>query len=375
MSIRRTSVAAWIAAVLLSSISATQASPYTAEYVFGDNLSDNGNLAEVFYHQNFPNPPSYHDSFTNGPVAVAQLGGSLGLTVAPSLWVTGFSDTFNLFGGPSYSAGTNYAVGGATAQAQAVGGSPGINLPQQVGAFNALTAAHADPNALYVIMIGSNDVRDATLNNTGAPAISTGVATEIAAVQTLADEGASNLLVVNVPDIGATPEFALNDPSLAHVATDLTQLYNASLAAGLTSLSLAGLKLFDLYGFNMSLLDNAASNGLSDTTNPCFVGTPLTTATTPQCGPNGVNIGDLAYWDPSNPSGTVHTLWADGLEAAIDVAATPVAEPASIAILGVGVVGVMKIASRGKPDRSQRRDALDQPQTMDTCDTAVAKMT
>ena len=42
---------------------------YSNLYVFGDNLSDNGNVAEAFYRQNFPNPPSYHDSFTNGPVA------------------------------------------------------------------------------------------------------------------------------------------------------------------------------------------------------------------------------------------------------------------------------------------------------------------
>ena len=41
------------------------AAAYDAEYVFGDSLSDNGNLAALF-GTTFPNPPSYSNSFTNG---------------------------------------------------------------------------------------------------------------------------------------------------------------------------------------------------------------------------------------------------------------------------------------------------------------------
>ncbi len=67
---RRTLAVAGLALVAALASSSASAGPYTSEYVFGDSLSDNGNLAEL-YHQNFPNPPSYHDSFTNGPVAAA----------------------------------------------------------------------------------------------------------------------------------------------------------------------------------------------------------------------------------------------------------------------------------------------------------------
>ena len=42
----------------------------------------------------------------------------------------------------------------------------GINLVSQIGAYSAFTSFHADPDALYVIMIGGNDVRDAALDGT-----------------------------------------------------------------------------------------------------------------------------------------------------------------------------------------------------------------
>ena len=70
--------------------SAAAAAGFSSEYVFGDSLSDRGNVAELLnvaglWSGNFPNPPSYHDSFTNGPVAVEGLAKSLGLNADPTL--------------------------------------------------------------------------------------------------------------------------------------------------------------------------------------------------------------------------------------------------------------------------------------------------
>ena len=62
--------------------------------------------------------------------------------------------------------GTNYAVAGATS---AIGDANGINLPEQVGAFSAFEHGVADPSALYVIMIGGNDVRDAAMQCADRP--------------------------------------------------------------------------------------------------------------------------------------------------------------------------------------------------------------
>ena len=86
--------------------STARAADFSAEYVFGDSLSDNGNLAAAGWRA-FPDPPSFDNSFTNGPVAVQLLAQSLGLSANASLWLTSPSPQ-----------GTNYAVGGATAAAR-----------------------------------------------------------------------------------------------------------------------------------------------------------------------------------------------------------------------------------------------------------------
>ena len=68
-----------MAIVALAMTSNAFASSFSSVVVYGDSLSDNGNLAELF-GTHFPNPPSYQDSFTNGPVAAAVLAGRLGLS-------------------------------------------------------------------------------------------------------------------------------------------------------------------------------------------------------------------------------------------------------------------------------------------------------
>ena len=87
-----------------------------------------------------------------------------GLSLTPSLWVTGFKDPAGLFGGVSFMPGTNYAVAGALS---ATPSPVSINLLSQVGAYSVYASGHADPDALYVVMIGGNDVRDAALDGTG----------------------------------------------------------------------------------------------------------------------------------------------------------------------------------------------------------------
>jgi phospholipase/lecithinase/hemolysin len=164
-SFSRAALALAACSVAMLGLSTARAANFSAEYVFGDSLSDRGNIAEFenvhgLFSGNFPDPPSNHDSFSNGPVAVQLLAQSLGLNANPSLWLTGFQDPAGLF--PGFTSGTNYAVGGATS-ADANAAIPGINLPEQVAAYNSLVSDHADPNALYVVMIGGNDVRNVAL--------------------------------------------------------------------------------------------------------------------------------------------------------------------------------------------------------------------
>jgi phospholipase/lecithinase/hemolysin len=327
----------------LLAASAANAAGYSAEYVFGDSLSDNGNLAELLsvanaiktgvFLGNFPNPPSFHDAQTNGPVAVQILAQSLGLNANPSLWLTGFKDPAGLFD-PSTVPGTNYAVAGATSALGAAGpGIVNINLPTQIAAYSGLVSDHADPNALYVVMIGGNDVRDAALG-VGATAVTDGVAAEKAAISKLSGEGAEHFLVVNVPNVGLIPEFAEEDASQASDATMFSQMYDSDLATALAGLDLgigSTLTDFDLYAVNASLLADAGALGFTNTTDPCYSNAPISAASDTGC--STANINSFVYWNDIHPTGAVQALWGEGFR-------TAVPEPSTWALLFIGFVAL-----------------------------------
>jgi phospholipase/lecithinase/hemolysin len=259
------------------------------------------------------------------------LAQSLGLSANAALWLKP----------PAVpTGGTNYAVGGATA---AVGTDvlPGINdnLPSQVAAFSASVKDSADPNALYVLMIGGNDVIDAVANNSGPSAVTDGADQEVAEISTLAKEGATHFLVVNVPDVGQIPLFAPN-PGLAAEATTFSIDYDQELARDLahpTTPLPAGtmIQQFNLFTFNESILANAARLGFTNTTDPCYTFTLLPTSaeTTPECGMNAENINHFLYFNDVHPTAPVQALWAQGLRSVVP-------EPSTWAMLFIGFVGL-----------------------------------
>jgi phospholipase/lecithinase/hemolysin len=314
---------------------ATAAKAYDAEYVFGDSLSDNGNAAE-FQGEAYPYPPSYHDAYTNGPVAVALLAKSLGLpALEPSLWANGFMDVHNIFG-QGFVPGTNYAFAGATASDDGTI-VPGANLPDQVKAYTTLVSSVADPSALYVVMIGGNDViltALAGLSQPAADAVLMGsVKSEVDQIKTLVKDGAKNFLVVNVPDVGLIPLVSGNSTE-SEAATMESQFYDSQLNMQLASLGLPATELheFDLYDFNTTaILDNATELGFTNTKQPCFSDAPFFADSTTGCSIAEAN--NFIYWNDVHPSGHVQALWATGMEAAIP-------EPSTWAMLLLGFAGI-----------------------------------
>jgi phospholipase/lecithinase/hemolysin len=116
-------------------------------------------------------------------------------------------------------------------------------------------------------MIGGNDVILATLAGLSGPvadaALTSSVSSEIKQIKTLADDGAKNFVVVNVPDVGLIPLVSGN-PSESAAATMDSQFYDSQLNTQLASLGLpadTALHEFDLYDFNTTILDDATASG------------------------------------------------------------------------------------------------------------------
>ncbi len=124
--------------VLRAATGSTAESSFREIFVFGDSLSDTGNLASL-PEFGFLNNPPFDRGFSNGPRAVEVLANSIGLEVDPLL---------HLVGPP---VGTNFAVSGARAR-----GTNPIDLPAQIGTFLLNNRGKAPSDALYIVFIGGN---------------------------------------------------------------------------------------------------------------------------------------------------------------------------------------------------------------------------
>jgi phospholipase/lecithinase/hemolysin len=192
------------------------ASPFTQIVVFGDSLSDEGNLFALD-PSNVPASKYYQGRFSNGQVWVEYLA-EADLLDAELV---------------------NNAYGAATTDGSS---PPGLGL--QVATYTATAAAQTD--ALYVIWIGANDFLG------GASDFRASAANIEAALEDLAEFGANHILVVDLPDLGAIPKNN-GDANTAQVATALTQSFNAELADVVTEFRTAhpGIKVYEFSAFDL----------------------------------------------------------------------------------------------------------------------------
>jgi phospholipase/lecithinase/hemolysin len=180
---------ALIGVFLFLSAAHAMASSLNKIVVFGDSLSDNGNLYEYMGHNMPMSPPYYKGRFTDGPVWIEHLA---------KHYFPEHPEAHLL----------DYAFGGA-----AIDNEDADDMDDEEGDMSSLDRgldsyllAHngkADTSSLYVIWIGSNnylalpDALDAEVAY-----VRTGLRR---AVDRLVDKGAKHIMLVGLPDLGKTP--------------------------------------------------------------------------------------------------------------------------------------------------------------------------
>lgn len=306
--------------------SAAHAANFSAEYVFGDSLSDVGNVY-LGSSGSEPASPYVGGQFSNGPVWVQDLAARLGL---PALT-------------PSLAGGTDYAFGGATTGSTSTNNPVVPNLEQQVDAFSSGHAS-APSDALYTFSIGANDLF-AILKSGLTPQQAAGAAA--AAAQVVASEagdlaaaGAKDLVLFDVPDLGVTPGITALGPAASAAATALSAFFDQQVLLDLAPIEAAGLTVFDLNTY--ALIDEAVQDpsafGFSNVTDPCWTGGFTGSATGGSlCSTLPAVQDTYLFWDDVHPTAAGQLLVAD---AALSALGLPVPEPSTWAMLLVGFGGL-----------------------------------
>ncbi|APU28617.1 autotransporter outer membrane beta-barrel domain-containing protein [Ectopseudomonas alcaliphila JAB1] len=205
------------AAVVLAGFASTvEAMPYSQLIVFGDSLSDSGQFPDVgspllagnptgglrFTNRTGPNYLANNTEYADR-VVTQRLASLLGLQALPSTPIL----PQLLTGNPD---GTNYAVGGyrtdqILASISAVNGSvvdAGGGISRTRNGY-LVDVPRVDPNALFYLNGGGNDVLQFVVTDRASAALAAGDL--VAGVAALQQAGARTIIVSDLPDVGLSP--------------------------------------------------------------------------------------------------------------------------------------------------------------------------
>lgn len=309
-------------ALAVAALAAAPAQAYTGMFVFGDSISDSGNVAAATgAFSSLPTDNSFVPSLSYAPFGTFSNG---------LAWTTQLAGMLGLAANPFYLGGTNFAFGGARISGADV---PVPTLTTQLGYFLGATGGVAPDGALYIVQGGANDARDAALAvGGGADLFTTAGAAGVAyaagigsIVDQLQAAGAQHILVFNTPNIGVTPA-AMAVPGGAYASAVVSGVMNGFLANRMAGE--AGVSVFDSYSFLTYAVANPAAFGFANVTDAC--GAVV----------NGVDCNSALFWDGIHPTAKMHSAIAGAVFAQV------VPEPATYGLMAMGLLLVGAAARR-----------------------------
>ena len=302
------------------------AGPFSNTVFFGDSLTDSGFYRNFLIQPSPLAPPNPSNAlvgrFTTNPGLVwsEYLANYYGTNAAPAWTLT---NTGTRIPG----AGSNYAAGGAT-----VVPGPGFpptpptqfapSLTTQVNAY--LAAGSADPNALYTVWGGANDLFFRLNGATTTPQFLASATAEVGLIAALQNAGARYILVPNMPDVGLTPFGLSQGPAGSANITALVNGYNQTLFGGIAQ---QGLRVIPLNNYQLlhEISADPAAYGFNSATIPACAGTSLT------C----VSVGSgRAFADGVHPSSEAHAIIAQYAVSAIEAPRQMALLPNSASMVG-----------------------------------------
>jgi phospholipase/lecithinase/hemolysin len=234
--------------LILSSFAA--AAPINNLVVFGDSLSDNGNLYEYMQHRIPQSPPYYKGRFTNGLVWVEHLANACFPDDASARLLD------YAFGGAGVSVDTDEDVL--------------FSLKHEIDVYALAHDDKADEQSLFMVWIGANNYLALADDDEATVRDVTGGIRQ--GLQHLVDMGAKNILILNLPDLGITP--AARDFEAQARLTNLAIQHNKALNQEVLDLKQRYPEIkwiqFDVFDAFNKILANPEPYGFNNITDTCY---------------------------------------------------------------------------------------------------------
>lgn len=331
-------------ALVASPAFAQSAETFEETVFFGDSLTDAG-----FFRPLLPaSAQPVTGQFTTNPGLVwsQYLADYYGTNASTAWLATGAT--------PRADTGSNYAVGGArvgTDSVGALGYTPSLN--SQVTAYLARTGGKANPNALYTVWGGANDLFAVTTPASAPTIIGGAVSAQVGIVGRLQAAGAQYILVPTIPDLGITPGFRAQGAAASAQGTALATNYNNALFSALAAQNLRVIPLNTFTFLREVVADPGAYNIRNVTGTACQ---PQITAQSLTCNPTSYVTPDAAqayaFADGVHPTTAAHKILSDYAVATIE-------GPRQIAILPQSAANIGRLRADMLADHLDARQGVD----------------